>query len=83
MIWLSVPVGQLYSYENNLWRGAEVVPMAANMQWDVYSDGKDKQLVRMLYNEKDVHFAPACRAVPEHEYFYELEELRKCLAPAK
>lgn len=80
---VQAPVGQLYSYENNPWRGAEVVPMAANVQWDVYSDGKDKQLVRMLYNENEVHFAPACHAVPEHEYFYELEELRKCLAPAK
>ncbi|MFI6849361.1 histidine phosphatase family protein [Kitasatospora sp. NBC_00085] len=80
--------GQPYSYRNNPWRGAEVVPMAANIQWDLYAgtdltakhgDGTSAAyLVRMLYNEKETAFKSSCRPVAKGSYFYDLDELRRC-----
>lgn len=75
---------QPYSYRNNPWRGAEVAPMAANIQWDLYenapSDGSPAEhLVRMLYNEQETDFKPACRPVAAGSHFYRLDELRRCL----
>lgn len=76
--------GEPYSYRNNPWRGAEVAPMAANIQWDIYrntpSGGEPATfLVRMLYNEKETAFKPACKPVAEGSHFYELRELGRCL----
>lgn len=75
--------GQLYSYDGNPWRGAEVSPMAANVQWDLYrsaGDGKDRPpyLVRMLYNEKETAFPAGCAPIAEGSYFYDLKELERC-----
>ncbi|MFH9354634.1 histidine-type phosphatase [Kitasatospora sp. NPDC017646] len=77
--------GQPYAYGNNPWRGAEVSPMAANIQWDLFantpSGGRPADyLVRMLYNEKETAFEPSCEPVAEGSYFYELDELKHCLA---
>ncbi|MFD8705056.1 histidine-type phosphatase [Kitasatospora sp. NPDC059648] len=77
--------GQPYAYGNNPWRGAEVSPMAANIQWDLFantpSEGQPADyLVRMLYNEKETAFKPSCRPVAKGGYFYELDELKHCLA---
>lgn len=77
---VQAPEGELFTYETNPWRGAVEAPMAANIQWDVFSDGKDSHLVRMLYNEKEIQFSSDCTPISGHEYFYELEELRSCLA---
>ena len=49
---VQVPIATVFSYANNPWRGKHVVPMAANVQWDVYSDGRGNVLVKMLYNEE-------------------------------
>ncbi|MFD8144666.1 histidine-type phosphatase [Streptomyces sp. NPDC059708] len=77
--------GEPYAYGNNPWRGAEVSPMAANIQWDLFantpSEGRPaRYLVRMLYNEKETAFKPSCRPVAKGSYFYELDELKRCLA---
>lgn len=72
------------SYRNNAWRGAEVAPMAANIQWDLFANAPSGAkpaafLVRMLYNEKETAFKPACRPATKDGYFYELNELKRCL----
>ncbi|WP_052713612.1 histidine-type phosphatase [Streptomyces katrae] len=79
--------GQPYAYGNNPWRGAEVSPMAANIQWDLFANTpaegrRATYLVRMLYNEKETAFKPSCRPVATGSYFYELDELTHCLAHA-
>lgn len=70
---------EIFSYENNPWRGEIVAPMGANIQWDVFSDSEGSTAVRMLYNEKEAKFHENCVAISGFEYFYDLEELRKCL----
>ncbi|MBP0451046.1 histidine-type phosphatase [Kitasatospora sp. RG8] len=77
--------GQPYTYGNNPWRGAQVSPMAANVQWDLFagppSEGRPAAyLVRMLYNEKETAFKSSCRPVAKGSYFYGLDELKHCLA---
>ncbi len=75
-----------YTYRNNPWRGADVAPMAANIQWDLYAgtphQGKGAQptqyLVRMLYNEKETAFKPSCKPIAKGSYFYDLDELKSC-----
>ncbi|BFV61232.1 lipoprotein [Kitasatospora sp. CMC57] len=76
--------GQPYSYRNNPWRGADVAPMAANIQWDLYanapSDGEPAtHLVRMLYNEEETAFKASCKPVATGSRFYDLNELKRCL----
>ncbi|MFJ8627008.1 histidine-type phosphatase [Kitasatospora sp. NPDC093550] len=77
--------GEPYSYRNNPWRGAEVAPMAANIQWDLFAntpaDGRPATyLVRMLYNERETAFGPSCTPVSRGSHFYDLDELKRCLA---
>ncbi|WP_303392125.1 histidine-type phosphatase [Kitasatospora sp. NA04385] len=72
-----------YSYANNPWRGADVSPMAANLQWDLYraapgSKGKPAYLVRMLYNERETAFKGACHPIAKGSSFYDLDELERC-----
>ena len=82
---------QPYTYQNNPWRGAQVTPMAANVQWDLYAgpaaSGKGgsstsaqgtEYLVRMLYNEKETAFKPSCKPIAKGSYFYDLNELELC-----
>ncbi|WP_405922596.1 histidine-type phosphatase [Streptomyces sp. NBC_00035] len=86
-----------YTYENNPWRGADVAPMAANVQWDLYagvpsqgtagdkkaSTGQGTQyLVRMLYNEKETTFKSACKPIAKGSHFYDLNELKRCYSRA-
>ncbi|GAB1333007.1 histidine-type phosphatase [Streptomyces sennicomposti] len=78
--------GRPYTYRDNPWRGAEVAPMAANIQWDLYASapasgrpGKPvTYLVRMLYDEKETAFKPSCEPVAKGSYFYALDELERC-----
>jgi multiple inositol-polyphosphate phosphatase / 2,3-bisphosphoglycerate 3-phosphatase len=50
-----------------IWDITEVSPMAANLQWIVYSNGSDK-LVKMLYNEEEVNFPQELKAVESSYY---------------
>jgi hypothetical protein len=75
-----LPMAQLYTYDNSAWRGAQVAPMAANVQWDVYRNGTGRLIVKMLYNEKETAFKPACdtaRIAPA-SYFYDYRGLKAC-----
>jgi hypothetical protein len=75
-----LPMAQLYTYDNSAWRGAQVAPMAANVQWDVYRNEAGRLIVKMLYNEKETAFKPACdtaRIAPA-SYFYDYRALKAC-----
>lgn len=80
-------INDVYNYDTNPWRGAEVTPMAANVQWDVVSrDGVDPAtgadytpLVRMLYNEREIAFNDSCTAVSAGSHWYKVSELKRCL----
>lgn len=72
--------GDLFDYAGNPWRGAQVAPMAANVQWDVYQGPRDRTIVRMLYNEQQTAFAGDCRPIHPRSYFYDVTELTRCLA---
>jgi hypothetical protein len=78
-----VAAGQRYSYETNPWRGREVAPYAANVQWDSYRNADGRVLVRMLYNEKEADFKPACDGArfDAGSHFYDLALLRRCYYP--
>jgi len=75
-----VPLAQTYSYANNPWRGVYVSPMAANMQWDVYRNAAGQLIVKMLYNEAETDFKPACDGakLPGTQHFYDYAQLRSC-----
>lgn len=72
----------LYTYENNQWRGEKIAPMAANIQWEIYQHENDSNqiLVRMLYNEMEVRFKPDCQSVTPNSYFYDINELKRAYA---
>lgn len=74
-----VTAGETYSYESNPFRGAELSPMAANIQWEVYSNGATA-LVRMLINEQPSTFAAALRPFGPSRDLYELTEIEKYYA---
>jgi hypothetical protein len=69
----------LYSYENNQWRGDQIAPMAANIQWEIYQNevNPDQILVRMLYNEMEVRFKQDCQSLTPDSFFYDLIELKR------
>ncbi|MFT9110738.1 MAG: histidine-type phosphatase [Bifidobacterium psychraerophilum] len=79
---------QVFNYANNPWRGESVTPMAANVQWDVYSksgtDPKTSQaytpIVRMLYNEQEIQFNASCKPVASGSTWYKESELKRCLS---
>jgi hypothetical protein len=72
-----LPAGTEFSYANDPFRGADVAPMAANIQWDVFRDGST-YLVRMLYNEKPTAFKDGCTPVTPGSTYYNLTELEHC-----
>jgi hypothetical protein len=72
----------LYTYENNEWRGDKVAPMAANIQWEIYQheNNGNQILVRMLYNEMEVRFKQDCKPLTPDSFFYDLNELKRAYA---
>jgi hypothetical protein len=76
----SLPFSQPYSYENSQWRGDLISPMAANIQWDTYRNDKGDLLVKMLHNEKETDFKPACNKakISPDSHFYDYEKLKAC-----
>ncbi len=72
----------LYTYENNQWRGDRIAPMAANIQWEIYQheDHHNQILVRMLYNEMEVRFKQDCESLTPESFFYDFNELKRSYA---
>ncbi|GGJ28479.1 hypothetical protein GCM10010121_044790 [Streptomyces brasiliensis] len=68
---------QPFTYATNPWRGSDVAPLGANVQWDLYRKG-NSYLVRMLYNEKETAFKAGCVPVSKGSKFYDLDELERC-----
>ncbi len=70
--------GEVYTYENNPWRGSVAGRLAGNVEWVAYRNAAKDVLVTMRYNEQPVEFRAGCKAtVP---YFYEVVELKRCLS---
>jgi hypothetical protein len=69
----------IYTYENNPWRGEKVSPMSTNIQWEIYrhEDDHTQILVRMLYNEIEVRFKQDCQSITPDSFFYNLNELKR------
>jgi hypothetical protein len=69
----------LYTYENNQWRGDKIAPMAANIQWEIYQheENSNQILVRMLYNEMEVRFKQDCKSLTPDSFFYDFNELKR------
>jgi hypothetical protein len=78
----------VFNYASNDWRGESVTPMAANVQWDVYTkSGIDPvtakaytPIVRMLYNEQEIQFNSSCTPVSAKSTWYKESELKRCLS---
>lgn len=73
-------LNQTYSYSTSTWRGEDISPMAANMQWDIYQNAQGYTLVKMLYNEKETLFKSSCdyaRYNPS-SFYYDYQKLKQC-----
>lgn len=78
----------VYTYDDNEWRGESVTPMSANIQWDAaVREGIDPAtgaaytpVVRMLLNEVEVPFNASCTPVAEGSNWYKESELKRCLS---
>jgi len=75
-----LPLARPYSHAASPWRSADVAPYAANVQWDSFRDAAGRHAVRMLYDEAETDFKPACdgaRLAPG-SHFYDVAGLRAC-----
>lgn len=81
-------MGDVYTYDDNEWRGESVTPMAANIQWDTAARGGTDPatgaaytpVVRMLLNEVEVPFNASCTPVAEGSSWYKETELKRCVS---
>lgn len=74
-----------YVPARNGWRGAQIAPMAANLQWDMFANAAGRTLVRLLYNEGEMDFKSSCdqaRIAPRSHY-YDYHALRACYGQAR
>ncbi|MFA9217458.1 MAG: histidine-type phosphatase [Sphingomonadaceae bacterium] len=76
----ALPRGTPFSYASSAWRGEQVAPMAANIQWDLYAHADGRLLVRMLHNERETDFKPACNSarIATGSHFYDYRLLAAC-----
>lgn len=81
-VYVPVPKAATYTYGGNPWRGENVSPMAANFQWDVLRNSSGTLLVKMLYNEKETDFKPACESARyfagSTSHYYDYSKLKAC-----
>lgn len=49
------------------WNGSVISPMGANIQWILYSNGKDV-LVKMLRNEEEIAFPIETKTYPYYKW---------------
>jgi hypothetical protein len=73
--------GTVYTHQNNDFTVATVSPLSANIEWTVWTKGKDT-LVSMNVNETPIPFHRGCHPFGSTTRFYELSELKTCLRSA-
>ena len=75
-----LPQSALFSQQASRWRSAEVAPYTANLQWDSYRHPDGRRIVRMLWNEAETDFKPACDGarIAPGSHFYDLARLKAC-----
>ncbi len=83
-VFVQVPLARTYDYATNPWRGENVAPLAANVQWDVLRNSSGTLIVRMLYNERETDFKPACESARYQagsaSHYYDYAKLKACYA---
>lgn len=62
----SSPSSSIYQY-NKHWQAASIIPLSANIQWIIYSNGKE-YLVKMLLNEKETKLPLATSSWPYYKW---------------
>jgi multiple inositol-polyphosphate phosphatase/2,3-bisphosphoglycerate 3-phosphatase len=67
----SIPVASVYNY-NKHWQTSAIIPLSANIQWIIYSNGKE-QLVKVLLNEREARLPVKTKQYP----YYRWEDLRQ------
>jgi hypothetical protein len=67
----SVPAAGIYDYERH-WRAEKIIPLSANVQWIVFSNGA-ACLVKILLNEREVYLPLQGVGGP----YYRWEDLRR------
>jgi len=75
-----LPRERPYSHAASPWRTENVIPMAANVQWEVWRGAQGARLVRMLLNEGEADFKPACDGarLRPGSHFYRVTALVSC-----
>ncbi|MBO9204156.1 MULTISPECIES: histidine-type phosphatase [Niastella] len=67
----SVPAVSIYQY-NKHWSPEAIIPLSANIQWIIYSNGAD-HLVKVLLNEKEMVLPVPTQQAP----YYKWEDVKK------
>jgi hypothetical protein len=67
----SIPASSIYQY-NRHWLPEAIIPLSANIEWIVYSNGAD-YLVKVLLNEKETTLPVPGKLAP----YYKWEEVKK------
>ncbi len=75
-----VPDGERFTRGGNPWRGSVAGRLAGNIEWAAVRNNDGRVLVTMRYNEKPVPFHAGCTPYTDGSLFYEVSELKRCLA---
>jgi multiple inositol-polyphosphate phosphatase/2,3-bisphosphoglycerate 3-phosphatase len=63
---VSVPSAPIYHFAEN-WNASEIIPLSANIQWILYSNGKH-WLVKVMLNEKEVALPLETTTFPNYDW---------------
>ena len=79
-----LPQALAFGAGTSRWRTADVAPYSANLQWDSYRHPDGRRVVRMLWNEAETDFKPACDGarIAPGSHFYDVARLQACYASA-
>ena len=76
----SIPVASVYHY-NHTWAAENIIPLSANIQWVIYSNGST-YLLKVLLNEKETSLPVATATWPYYKWDdvknYYLQKIQHC-----